>query len=69
MLPVLATKYCSGRFYFLSEFAVSSLIHKSELIKKEYLEDYAIGYNLDKVFKETMLSIQTEKYFVDITFD
>ena len=69
LLPVYTTKYCSGRFYLLSEFAVSSLICKSELIKKEYLEDYAIGYYLDKVFKETMMSIQTEKYFIDIIFD
>jgi len=66
-LPVLQTSYCSGRFYFLSDMAVQQLITKSLLICKEYLEDYAIGYNLDPVLKQNMLSIQTNKYFTDIT--
>ena len=44
-LPILQTKYCSGRFYFLSKQAVSNLLSKRERIVKEFLEDYAIGYN------------------------
>jgi hypothetical protein len=64
-LPVLATRYCSGRFYFLSDLAIEQLITKTEVIGKEYLEDYAIGYNLEPSLKTTMLSLQTNKYFID----
>jgi hypothetical protein len=68
-IPVLQTQYCSGRFYFLSDLAVEQLIRKMEEIGKEYLEDYAIGYNLDPVLKKNMLNIQTNKYFVDFIFN
>jgi hypothetical protein len=64
-LVILQTRYCSGRFYVLSELSVQSLISKKEAINKEYLEDYAIGLNLDPFLKENMLNIQTDKYFVD----
>lgn len=59
------TKYCSGRFYFLSQQAVVNLISKKETIGKEFLEDYAIGLNLSQFYKENMLSIDTDKYFKD----
>jgi len=65
-LPVLQTKYCSGRFYFLSKPAIENLIRKRLLIEKEYLEDYAIGYNLDPYFKLNMLNLLTNKFFMDI---
>ena len=65
-LPVLKTKYCSGRFYFLSNKAIDDLILKKNFIEKEYLEDYAIGYNLDNTLKEDMLSISTNNFFTDI---
>jgi hypothetical protein len=65
-LPLYVTKYCSGRFYFLSKSAISNLINKRENIIKEYLEDYAIGFNLDERFKENILSIATNKFFTDI---
>lgn len=65
-LPILQTKYCSGRFYFLSKSAISRLIVKKELIFKEYLEDYAIGYYLDDFFKTNILKIATNNYFTDI---
>lgn len=65
-LPVLQTKYCSGRFYLLSNMAVDNLIVKNVLIGKEYLEDYAIGFYLDNSFKKNMLNIQTNKYFTDM---
>jgi len=64
-LPVLQTKYCSGRFYVLSDLAIQQLISKKEHISKEFLEDYAIGYNLDPILKKNMLDIQTNKYFND----
>ena len=65
-LPVLQTKYCSGRFYFLSKEAIINLLGKKQNIMKEYLEDYAIGYNLDDKFKIGMLSFMTNKFFTDI---
>jgi hypothetical protein len=64
-LPVLQTQYCSGRFYVLSDLAVQQLISKKDLICKEYLEDYAIGYHLDPVLKKTIFYIQSNKFFVD----
>ena len=65
-LPILPGRYCSGRFYFLSRTAVSNLIGKSENIEKEFLEDYAIGYNLDYYFKSRILSLMTNNFFTDI---
>ena len=65
-LPIYATKYCSGRFYFLSKSAISNLINKSENIIKEYLEDYAIGLNLDACYKNNILNILTNTFFTDI---
>jgi hypothetical protein len=65
-LPLYKTKYCSGRFYFLSRSAISNLINKRDKIEKEYLEDYAIGYNLHDIFKTNILNIATNHYFTDI---
>lgn len=65
-LPVRATKYCSGRFYFLSKDAVIELLTKKEKVVEEFLEDYAIGYNLDDRFKNSILNISTNKIFTDI---
>lgn len=65
-LPILQTKYCTGRFYFLSKEAILNLISKRLLIEKEYLEDYAIGYNLDPYYKINMVNLITNNYFTDI---
>ena len=65
-LLIQAIKYCSGRFYFLSKSAISNLITKKNIICKEYLEDYAIGYNLDPIYKTNILSLFTNKVFTDI---
>jgi hypothetical protein len=65
-LPVLKTKYCSGRFYFLSREAVVNLISKREYICREFLEDYAIGYNLSENYKGNMLQICTDNSFKDM---
>jgi hypothetical protein len=64
-LPVYSTKYCSGRFYILSFEAIYDLVRKREQISKEYLEDYAIGYWLNPVFKTDMFQLPTNKYFQD----
>ena len=65
-LPILQTKYCSGRFYFLSKEATECVIRKQEKIGKEYFEDYAVGYHLDETFKTNMLGITTNVIFRDI---
>jgi hypothetical protein len=65
-LPILQTKYCSGRFYFLSKNALVNLLYKREKIEKEYLEDYAIGYYLDDIYKKDILTLLTNKFFADI---
>lgn len=65
-LIVKKTKYCSGRFYFLSNEAILDLISKREKIEKEFLEDYAIGYHMNSFFKENILHISTNNYFTDI---
>jgi hypothetical protein len=65
-LPVHVTKYCNGRFYFLSKAAIEHLITKKNNIKNEFLEDYAIGFNLDEKYKKDMLNILTNKIFIDI---
>jgi hypothetical protein len=67
-LPIQITKYCSGRFYFLSHKAVQNLLTKRETIIKEFLEDYAIGYNLHNFFKNNILKLNTNKAFIDIPF-
>ncbi len=66
-LIINSGKYCNGRFYLLSNEAVNSLItnEKIELISKEYLEDYAIGYYLPEEFKKTIMFIDTNVYFKD----
>lgn len=65
-LPILQTKYCSGRFYFLSKQALENVISKKQLIEKEYLEDYAIGFNLDPYYKLTITNLATNNFFTDI---
>lgn len=65
-LPILQTKYCSGRFYFLSKQALANVVSKKQFIEKEYLEDYAIGFNLDQYFKLNITNLATNKFFTDI---
>jgi hypothetical protein len=65
-LPILQTKYCSGRFYFLSKQSIENLLSKRIMVEKEYLEDYAIGFNLDAYYKLNMINISTNKFFTDI---
>lgn len=68
-IPIYKTKYCNGRFYILSKEAIKDLIYKRNFINKEYLEDYAIGFYLNDKYKESMMEIQSDKYFKDIVFD
>lgn len=65
-LPIRETKYCSGRFYFLSKAAMTNLINKKHFIEKEYFEDYAIGFYLDPMYKRDTLHLATNDYFTDI---
>jgi hypothetical protein len=65
-LPILQTRYCSGRFYFLSKQAIINLLSKRDTIMSEYLEDYAVGFNLDPYYKSNMIHLETNKFFTDI---
>jgi hypothetical protein len=65
-IVVQSTRYCSGRFYFLSVSAVKDVILKREDISKEYFEDYAIGYFLSENFKQNIFHFETHKIFQDI---
>lgn len=65
ILPLYKTQYCSGRFYFLSLTAILDLLSNRKNIECEYLEDYAIGFNLNERFKKDVLHIDTNKYFTD----
>jgi len=65
-IPVHVTKYCNGRFYFLSKDSVKDLLSKKQNIMNEYFEDYAIGFNLNEKYKKDILNIVTNKIFIDI---
>jgi len=59
------TTYCNGRFYLLSNTAVTNLLTKKSDIQNEYFEDYAIGYYLNSIYKLNMLNIDNDKIFVN----
>ena len=56
------TIYCNGRFYILSKTAIMDLLNKKDIIKTEYIEDYAIGYYLDNDIKKNFLRIDNEVF-------
>jgi hypothetical protein len=65
-LIVKKTQYCSGRFYFLSHNVVDFLLLKKDVISKEFLEDYAIGFHMPiNEFKHNIMNINTDKIFKD----
>ena len=57
-------KYAAGAFYLLSKRVIPDILSKEDKIKNEYLEDYAIGYYMDRKFKhsENLLYINTKLY-------
>jgi hypothetical protein len=65
-LLIQKTKYCSGRFYFLSFESIKYLMKKKDKISNEYLEDYSIGYYLHEYLKKNIFHISTNQYFTDI---
>jgi hypothetical protein len=62
-----STKYVNGRFYFLSKEAVQDVVSKKENIKKQIIEDHAIGLFLDEKYKESLLHFDTRRIFFDNT--
>lgn len=62
-LIIQSTDYCSGRFYLLSPESIKYLISKRKMIEKEYLEDYAIGLNLNGIFKKDILYLKCDTIF------
>ena len=65
-LPMSQTKYCSGRFYFLSKDAAMNLLTNAPAIRNEFFEDYAIGKYLSPQLKTHIQHIATNKHFTDI---
>ena len=65
-LVLQITKYCSGRFYYLSKDALIYLLSKINNIKNEFFEDYAIGHYLSDKIKQNFLPLQTSVYFKDM---
>lgn len=67
VLPLEATTYCFGRFYFLSSAAVDHLLKKREAIEQRYIEDHAIGYYLsDFPGKTPIVKINSSVIFKDM---
>lgn len=64
-LPILQTKYCNGRFYFLHHEAAYSLVEKKSLFQQEYLEDYAVGFHLNDKYKQNILFIDSDNFLRD----
>lgn len=64
-LILQVTKYCSGRFYYLSKDSVTYLLTKINNIKNEFFEDYAIGFHLHPHYKTSLIHILTDKFFID----
>ena len=62
---VRKSEYCNGRFYILSKIAVEDLLTKRDFFKREYFEDYAVGYYLSDKIKSRFVHIQNE-VFVDV---
>jgi len=63
---IYPTKYCTGRFYFLSKEAIQYLLNQKYYIFKEYFEDYAIGFHLHSEYKKNIFHINTDTFFKDI---
>ena len=61
---VKKTQYCNGRFYFLSKRSVLDLLGKKAVFKKEFFEDYTVGYYLDPLLKNPISEIPND-VFVD----
>lgn len=58
------SQYCNGRFYILSKIAIQDLLKKRDFFRKEYFEDYAVGYYMDFDIKSRFMHIQND-VFVD----
>lgn len=49
--------YCTGRFYFLSRYAVSHLLQYKTIISTKMIEDHTIGLYLSDSIKKSILSL------------
>ena len=58
--------FASGRFYYLHKDLVKNILTKFNIIKHRYLEDHAVGFYIDKNYKQTMVYIDTDLMFKDI---
>jgi len=61
---VKKSQYCNGRFYVLSNAAITDLLPKKELFKTEYFEDYAVGYHLSAELRHPITPLPND-LFID----
>lgn len=59
------TIYCTGPFYFLRRDALKNLLEKEDEIYKRYVEDHAMGYYLDDVYKNKLLTLP-DNFFIEL---
>ena len=66
-LVLEGTMYCTGRFYLLSNYAVSELLKNVADISKRIIEDHTIGYFLSSSTKTNILHLnnQVSSSFID----
>jgi len=58
------TRYCNGRFYFLSKPAVADLLTKKKVFEQRQVEDYSVGFYMSPHIKEKTIYLpNTEKWF------
>lgn len=58
------TRYCNGRFYFLSKLAIADLLTKKKEFEQRQVEDYSVGFYLSERIKEKTIYLpDTEKWF------
>lgn len=63
------TKYCSGRFYFLSRQALQWIQMHADAMRRELLEDYAVGRCVypHLAHDKQIMNITTNHYFQDFS--
>ncbi len=64
-IPLDATTYCAGRFYFLSALAVKYLCKHYIKFRRQYFEDHAVGLFLPDALKAHIMKIPVTLYFKD----
>ena len=60
---IRSTKYCPGRFYFLSRNARRNLLVQKDFFTKHIFEDYTVGYLATRIPNVKCLSLDAKSIF------